>query len=73
MQAASAGSGILSIETVGDPNASIAPDPTKNQGFGAQLILQARDYTGANAAPADGSVISLGFLFSNSGVTVKGE
>ena len=73
MQSASSGSGILSIETVGDPNASIAPDPTKNQGFGAQLILQARDYTGANAAPADGSVISLGFLFSNSGVTVKGE
>ena len=73
MQSASSGSGILSLETIGDPNASIAPDPTKNQGFGAQVILQARDYAGANAAPADGSVISLGFLFSNSGVTVKGE
>jgi hypothetical protein len=67
------GSGISTIETVGDPNLSIAPDPTKNQGFGAQFILQTRDYTGTLAAPADGSVISLAFLLNNSGVTVQGE
>jgi type VI secretion system secreted protein VgrG len=67
------GSGITTIETIGDPNLSIAPDPTKNQGFGAQIILQARDYTGADAAPADGSVISLAFLLNNSGNTLQGE
>ena len=70
---AAAGTGIMSIETVGDPNLSIAPDPTQNQGFGAQLILQCRDSTGAIAAPADGSVISLGFYLSDSSITVQGE
>ena len=71
--AAAAGSGICSIETVGDPNLSIAPSPSANQGFGAQLILQCRDYAGAIAAPADGSVISLAFYLSNSSITVQGE
>lgn len=71
--AAAAGSGICSIETLGDPNATIAPDPTQNQGFGAQLILQCRDYAGAIAAPADGSVISIAMYLSNSSVTVAGE
>lgn len=70
---AAAGSGICSIETVGDPNLSIAPDPTANQGYGAQLILQCRDYAGAIAAPANGSVISLCFYLSDSSVTVAGE
>jgi hypothetical protein len=73
MTAALAGSGILSIETVGDPNLSIAPDPTQNQGFGAQILLQTRDYAGNIVAPADGSVISLAFLLNNSGNTVQGE
>ena len=71
MASAAAGSGISTIETVGDPNLSIAPNPS--QGFGAQIILQARDYAGAIAAPADGTVISLAFLLNNSGVTVQGE
>lgn len=71
--AAAAGSGICSIETLGDPNLSIAPDPTQNQGFGAQIILQCRDYAGAIAAPADGSVISLAFYLSNSSILVQGE
>lgn len=70
---AAAGTGICSIETVGDPNLSIAPDPTAGQGYGASLILQCRDYAGAIAAPADGSVISLAFLLSNSSVTINGE
>jgi len=67
------GSGISTIETLGDPNTTVAPDPTQNQGFGAQIILQARDYTGALAAPADGTVISLAFLLNNSGNTLAGE
>lgn len=71
--ASTTGSGITTIETIGDPNLSVAPDPTQNQGFGAQIIMQARDYTGANAAPADGTVISLAILLNNSGVTVSGE
>lgn len=71
--AAAIGSGILSIETLGDPSLSVAPDPSQNQGYGAQIILQARDYAGALAAPADGSMISLAFLFNNSGNTVQGE
>jgi type VI secretion system secreted protein VgrG len=66
-------SNITTIETVGDPNQSIAPDPTKNQGFGAQFILQTRNSSGVIAAPVDGTVISLGFLLNNSGVTVQGE
>jgi hypothetical protein len=65
MATAAAGSGICRIETVGDPNLSIAPDPTKNQGFGAQFILQCKDYAGANTAPADGTVISLAFLLNS--------
>jgi hypothetical protein len=70
---AATGSNVTTIETVGDPNTTIAPDPTKNQGYGASLILQARDYAGNNALPADGSVISLAFLFNNSSVTTQGE
>jgi hypothetical protein len=66
MSAALLGSNIMRIEIVGDPNLSIAPDPTKNQGFGAQFILECRDYTGAKAAPADGSVISLAFYLDDS-------
>lgn len=69
----SLGSGVCMIETVGDPNASIAPDPRFSPGFGAQLILQCRDYQGALVAPVDGSVISLAMYLSNSSVTVQGE
>lgn len=70
---AATGSGIASIEVVGDPNKSIAPDPSANQGFGGQIILQCRDYAGSIAAPADGSVISLAFYLSNSSIQVMGE
>lgn len=70
---AAAGSSVATIEIVGDPNLSIAPDPTVNQGYGASLILQCRDYAGAIVAPAAGSKISLAFLLSNSSVTISGE
>lgn len=70
---AAAGSGIASIETVGNPNLSIAPNPLSSPNTGAQLILQCRDFNGALAAPANGSVISLAFYLSNSSITVQGE
>lgn len=71
--AAAAGSSVASIETLGDANASIAPNPQAAQGYGAQIILQCRDYAGALVAPADGSVISLSLLLSNSSVILQGE
>lgn len=71
--AAATGSGVMSIEVLGDPNLSLAPNPTANQGFGAQIILQVRNNSGAIAAPANGSVISLAFLLSNSSVLIQGE
>lgn len=70
---AALGSNIASIETVGDPNGSVNPNPAAQQGFGAQFILQCRAFSGAVAAPADGTVISLQFLLSNSSVIVQGE
>lgn len=73
MATAALGSGVASIETVGDPNLSLAPDPTVNQGFGGQMILQCRDYAGAIVAPTDGSVISIEMLLSNSSVLIGGE
>ena len=77
MAAADSGSGIFSIETVGDPNLSIAPDPSVNQGYGAQIILECRKDSAADAptvaAPADGTVISLAFMLSNSRVSVQGQ
>lgn len=73
MASASAGSGVASIEIVGDPNQSINPAPSANQGFGAQIILQCRDYAGALVAPAAGSKISLAFYLSNSSITIQGE
>lgn len=71
------GTEILQLETVGDSNLSIAPDPTQNQGYGAQIILQSRNDSSADhsaiVTPANGSVIQLTFLLSNSSVTVQGE
>lgn len=64
-----AGSGITNIETIGDPNATI--DNTDYQ-TGARLILQCYS-NGVQASPANGTVISLGFLLSNSSIVVQGE
>lgn len=66
---AAAGSNITDIETLGDPNATIA---NSNANQGAQFILQCYK-NGAKAAPADGSVISLSFYLNNSSVQVQGE
>lgn len=71
--AAALGSGVASIETLGDPNLSLAPSPSASQGFGGQIIVQCRDYAGAIVAPADGSVISISMYLSNSSVSVQGE
>jgi len=73
MTTALGGSGVVSIETVGDPNLSIAPTPVNYAPSGASIILQCRDYLGNIDAPADGSVISLAFLFNNSAVKTQGE
>lgn len=77
---AAAGSAIFDIETVGDSNQALAPAQPLSfpQGFGAQIILQCRNASGGSAAsaiaaPADGSVITLSFLLSNSSVLVQGE
>jgi hypothetical protein len=68
------GSGITTIETVGDPQLSISPQRNiPGTGIGSQFIFQCRNYLGANAAPADGTVISLGLLLSNSSVKTLGE
>ena len=70
---ATLGSEVASIEMVGDPTLSVSPDASANQGFGAQFILQCRDYAGAIIQPADDSIISLAFLLNNSSITVQGE
>lgn len=73
------GSTIGSIETLGDPNTTIAPLASANQGFGAQIILGAFSATNSSTttkvltAPANNSVISLAFYLSNSSTTVQGE
>lgn len=71
--AAAAGSAVMSLEVLGKPSTTCNPTPSANQGFGAQIILQARDKTGAIAAPAAGSTIMVKLLLSNSSVTVQGE
>lgn len=73
MTSAAAGSGVASVELVGDPNLSIAPSPAAAQGYGASFILECRDYAGALVAPTDASKISLSFYLSNSSVTIQGE
>ena len=67
--AAAAGTAIMSIETLGDPNQTIAPNSLAGQGYGAYQILQCRNVSGAIAAPAAGSIITLSFLQSDSSVT----
>jgi hypothetical protein len=68
---ATAGSNITDIETVGDPNLTIANSMQPSLG-GAQLILRCMK-NAVQTAPADGTVISLAFLLNNSSITVQGE
>ena len=65
---ATAGSGIDHIEVIGDANLSLAPA----NAAGGQLIFQCFS-AGAAAAPADGTIISLAMLLSNSSVLIQGE
>lgn len=62
-------SNVASIEVVGDPNQSVNPSPSANQGYGAQIILVCRDYAGAIVAPSAGDVISLQILMNNSSIS----
>lgn len=64
-----AGSNIERIEVFGNPNLTLAPLGQ----YGAYLIFQCFDSTGAVAAPATGSLISLSMYLSNSSITVQGE
>jgi hypothetical protein len=59
-------SGIDHIEIIGDPNQTIAS--SQPQTVGAQLIMQCLLNT-TLTAPANGTVIGLSFLMSNSSVT----
>lgn len=73
---AAAGSACFQIESVGDGNLSIAPNQAL-QPYGANVILQTRNATSGGvsqiAAVADGTVISLNFIMSNSSVLIAGE
>lgn len=68
---AATGSNITNIETVGDPNTTLANLAQPTNG-GGQLILVCLK-NGAIAAPVDGSVISLSMYLSDSSITVQGE
>lgn len=74
---AAAGSGVFSIELVGNSNKSLAPLLSANQGYGGQIILQSRNDSASDApaiaAIADGSVVSLSFLLSNSSILIQGS
>lgn len=65
---AALGSSVASIELIGNPNLSVAPDPTSTQGYAAQFIFQCRDYAGAIVAPAAGSIIAIDLYLSDSSV-----
>lgn len=68
---AAAGSGLMSIELVGDPTLTSSPNAAASQGYGAQLIFQCRDKTGALAAPADGSTIAIKIYINDSKVPTQ--
>lgn len=75
---ATAGSGITNIETIGDPNTTLAYSPAPSQtpnglsNQGGQIILQCYA-SGVQTAPADGTVISLAFYMNDSSILVQGE
>lgn len=70
---AAAGSAVMNIELLGSTSLGVAPNPSANQGFGGQIILQCRNSSGTIANPADGSIIHLELLLSNSSVLIQGE
>ena len=65
------GSGIDSIEVMGDPNTTLTVQKSPENGGG---IIVLNCFTNqAVTAPADGTVIGLQFYLSNSSVTVQGQ
>lgn len=73
---AAAGSSVLHMEMVGDSNKTCAPNPSSNQGYGSQIILQCRKDSASDASvvatPVDTTLITLKFLMSNSSVSISG-
>lgn len=73
---AAAGSNLLNIEVVGNPTLAL-PSTIVSNGFGSQIILQCRNDNTTDvpriATPADGTVIKLKFLLSNSSITIQGS
>ena len=72
---AAAGSGIFSLELVGDPNQMINNSPLNGSGTGAQMVFATRNASGASAAAAiaaltDGSIVRIGLYLSNSKTNV---
>lgn len=74
---AAAGSGITHMEIVGTPSTSLGPIPVGGSpNVGGWLALACFAETAsvnAIAAPANGTVIRLGFYLSQSSVTIAGE
>lgn len=70
-------SGVLTVEAIGDPNAMLQ-NLNVYQNGGGQILLQTLSATSSSVttpvatAPANGTVISLQLLMSNSGNTVNG-
>lgn len=71
-------SGLTAIEAVGDPNAMLKNSNVYQNG-GGQIVLQTLAATNSSTttlvptAPADGTVITLVLLMSDSSVTVNGQ
>lgn len=75
--AAAAGSGIFQYELIGNPTLSLANQVVPS-GYGGYLLLQARNASGVGAAsaivaPANGTIIRVKMLLSNSSVLVQGS
>lgn len=73
------GSGISSIEVIGDPNQSLAPKPRgmgRSPNVGGYILLQCMapvTSTTAPTQPANGSVVGLSFSVELSSVLIAGE
>lgn len=72
-------SGIVTVETIGDSGLANSVNPAAPATQGMQILLQCLGATDASTttlipkAPADGTVIALSFLLSNSSVQVQGQ
>lgn len=64
-------SGIDRVELVGDPNLTCAPMVANSPAAGAIILLQCLA-SGSPADPADGSILKVSMLFSNSSIVING-